>query len=189
MCRSYRSITVWALSLILTAFWCVPARAALNGAETITAAQVGANSYEYSITLHNTGDTVISSLWFGWVPFYDLLPSAPTSISSPSGWTGINAPDFFGVASVQWSTASSPIAPGQSLSGFKFDSPDSPAVIGGTSFFAGFPVTESYVYAGPPVQSGSGGVGISAAVQTPEPGAIALLLAGPSILCLRRKRR
>jgi hypothetical protein len=161
----------------------------LSASETIIASQVGPNSYEYNITLHNTGDTAISSLWFGWVPFYDLLPSAPTAISSPSGWTGVNAPDVLGVASAQWTTTTSPLAAGQFLGGFKFDTPDSPAIIGGTSFFAGFPVTESYVYAGPPVENGTGGVGFSAPVQTPEPGSLALLLAAPAIMMMRRKRR
>lgn len=188
MGKKLRVTGLSALALFIAALCSAPAFAVLSASETIIASQVGPNSYEYNITLHNTGDTAISSLWFGWVPFYDLLPSPPTSISSPSGWTGINAPDIFGVASAQWTTTTSPLAGGQSLGGFKFDTPDSPAIIGGTSFFAGFPVTESYIYAGPPVENGTGGVGFSAPVQTPEPGALALLLA-PAAFFLRRNRR
>jgi hypothetical protein len=190
MGRIQRSSIVFALPLfILLALWCTPAQAVLNATESVAASQIGPNSYEYNITLHNSGDTNISSLWFGWVPFYDLLPSPPTSISSPSGWTGINAPDLFGTASAQFTTTTNPLTPGQTLSGFKFDSPDSPAIIGGTSFFAGYPVTEAYIYNGPPVESGSGGVGISGPVQTPEPGSLALLLFAPVASLLRRGRR
>jgi len=178
---------VFSLALLVAALWHAPAFASINATETVTGAQIGPNSYEYSITLKNTGTTNIGTLWFAWTPFYDLLPTAPTSIISPPGWSGQNAPDFYGVASAQWVNTTTPLAPGQSLSGFKFDTTDPPSVIGGTSFYAGLPVTYSYVYIGQPQTDP--GFPLSAPVSTPEPGAVALLLAGSAGVFIRRKRR
>lgn len=162
------------------------ANAAISASATYTSQQLGPNSYEYSVKLKNTGTTPIGTLWLGWVPFYDLLPSAPTAITSPSGWTGVNAPDLFGTASVQWVNTTTPLAAGQTLGGFKFDTPDAPAAIGGTSFFAGFPVLESYVYiAGPQTDAG---FALAPTVQTPEPTCLGLLLVTPSFLLMRRRR-
>jgi len=187
MGKFYRFSGIWVLALFGIVVWQTPAFASISATETVTATPVGAN-YQYAITLKNTGTTNIGTLWFGWVPFYDLLPTAPSLISSPPGWNGINAPDVFGTASAQWTTTTSPLLPGATLSGFKFNSSDSPAVIGGVSFFAGFPVTESYVYIAAPQAPGDSGFALSAPVQTPEPGSIALLLAVPAGLLIRRKR-
>ena len=76
--------------------------------------------YNYDVTVTNTGTTTIGTFWFAWIPGYDLLPHAPTSIASPTGWTGANAPDVFGVASVQWVNTTTPLQPGQTLAGLKF---------------------------------------------------------------------
>src|SRR5438477_2934494 len=149
MGRFNRLRGLWLPALLCVAFCHAPAQAGLTATATVSSKQLSPSSYEYSVTLNNTGTTSIGTLWLGWVPFYDLLPSSPTAFVSPAGWTGKNAPDLFGVASAQW-VASTPLAPGSSLSGFKFDTPDSPAIIGGTSFYAGYPVTQSYVYIGGP---------------------------------------
>jgi hypothetical protein len=110
-----------------------PAAGSISASGTISEQQLGTNSFEYSLTLTNNGTTPIGTLWFAWIPAYDLLPTAPTAITSPAGWTGINAPDDFGVASVQWVNTTTPLQPGQSLGGFRFDTPDSPGVLAGTS--------------------------------------------------------
>ena len=161
-------------------------RAGISASATISPEQLAPNSYQYSLTLTNTGTTPIETFWFAWIPAYDLLPSNPTSFSSPSGWTGKNAPDSFGVASAQWVTTQNPLEPGHSLSGFVFDSPDSPSVINGTSAFFGLPVKQSYVYIGAPETDP--GFALVPTTVTPEPSALGLLLI-PAGLIFRRQRR
>jgi hypothetical protein len=161
------------------------AHAAIGASATIQSQQLGPNSYEYSLKLTNTGDTPIGTFWYAWAPFYDLLPTAPTSIISPSGWTGINAPDYYGVASVQWKNTVTPLQPGQSLTGFKFDTSDPPNVINGPSIY-GIPTREAYVYIGEPQTDP--GAAFVATVATPEPGSLALLLLAAPVLVGRRRR-
>src|SRR5436309_542399 len=79
-----------------------PAAASIIASGTISRQQLGPNSYEYTLSLTNMGDTPIGTLWHAWFPAYDQLSVHPTSITSPPGWTGVDAPDDFGVASVQW---------------------------------------------------------------------------------------
>ena len=177
-------VVVWALGVLCVAGWGSAARAASSASATIQSTQLGPGSSEYSLTLKNTGTTPIGTFWYAWIPGYDLLPSAPTNITSPAGWTGIDAPDYYGTASVQWVNTASPLLPGQSLSGFTFDTPDSPSVLGGDSIF-GLPVNYSYVYIGAP-QTDPGAL-LQPTTVTPEPAGCALLaLAG---LSLRRRRR
>lgn len=177
-------LVVCALGALL-GFVTAPVYGAISASATISSQQISPSLYEYSLTLTNTGSTNIGTLWYAWFPAYDLLPHAPTSISSPAGWTGVNAPDDFGVASVQWVNTLTPLQPGDSLSGFKFDSQDSPAVLAGTSFF-GQPIQTSYVYIGAP-ETDPGAVLIPTAV-TPEPTLLPLLLA-PFALLQRTRRR
>lgn len=176
-------MTVGVLTGLLFALVNSSADAALSASATITRQQLGANSFEYSLTLTDTGTTPIGTFWVGWIPAYDLLPSAPTSIVSPTGWTGKNAPDVFGVASAQWVNPTSPLQPGHSLSGFTFDTPDS-NVTTGTSNFFGTPIDQSYVYIGAP-ETDPGFALVPTVV--PEPASLALL-AAPAVLLLRRRR-
>ena len=171
---------------LLLGFWQKAALGALGASATLTSQQLGPTSYEYDITLTDTGTTPIGTFWFGWIPGYDLLPSAPTSVSSPSGWTGVPMHEGIGVDSVQWVNATTPLQPGQSLSGFTFDSPDTPAAISHVSSFFGEPVEESYVYIGAPETDP--GFALRATTVVPEPASL-VLLAGPATLLLRRKRR
>jgi len=158
----------------------------ISASGTISSRQISPTSYEYSLTLTNTGTTPIGTLWFGWFPAYDQLPSHPTSFASPSGWTAADAPDIFGVASAQWVTSTNPLQPGQSLSGFVFDTPDSPTVMAGTGLL-GLPVEESYVYIGAP-ETDPGFPFVPATVAAPEPTSLMLIAAAPMALLLRRKR-
>jgi hypothetical protein len=182
-----RACAVGAVVVLSLVFWRIPAYGAIGASATITPSQLGPSSYEYAMTLTNTGTTPIGTFWFAWIPGYDLLPRAPTSIISPSGWTGTNAPDFFGVASAQWVNTVTPLQPGQSLSCFKFDTPDAPDVIGGTSQFFGTPVERSYVYIGAPQTDL--GFPFTPVTVTPEPAALTLLLATPAFLLRRRSRQ
>ena len=159
--------------------------AALGASATLTPQQLGPNSYEYSLTLTNTGTTPIGTFWFSWIPGYDLLPTAPTSIISPTGWKGTDQREGIGSGSIQWVNTTAPLLPGKSQDGFKFDSPDTPDQISGTSFFAGLPVEQSYVYIGAP-ETDPGATFVATTV-TPEPASMALL-AVPALLLVRRRR-
>ena len=183
--QTRRPRVVWtSLDILFLAAWGGPTGAAISASSTIQSTQLGPNSYEYALTLTNTGTTPIATFWYAWIPGYDLLPSAPTTILSPPGWTGVNAPDYYGVGSAQWVNTANPLQPDQSIAGFKFDTPDSPSQLAGNSVF-GLPVNYSYVYIGAP-QTDPGALLIPTTV-TPEPaGVVMLALAG--VAALRRRR-
>lgn len=179
---------------ILAVFDCT-AHAQLTASATISEQQVGSDSYLYSLSLTNDSSSTVSAgaFWFAWIPGYDLLPSHPTAISSPAGWTGVDQPDVYGVASVLWGTSSDPIAPGQTLSGFSFTTPDDPAAIlygDYTGDNQDIPVTESYVYLNPPDKGFSDEI-IPTVVTSPvpEPASCVIFLAAPAILLRRRRMR
>jgi hypothetical protein len=179
------------LAFVALAFMNLPARGSLSATSTIQPIQLTSNSFEYLLTLTNTGTSPIGTFWFGWIPGYDLLPTTPTTITPPTGWQGVNAPDI-GVASAQFYSASSPLQPGQTLSGLSFTTSDSPSAIGGTSSFFGVPVEESYIYSTvPPTLSpftDPSGVLMPTTV-TPEPATLGLLAAGGLLLMRRARRR
>jgi hypothetical protein len=181
------SRALWALCVLGLALGSRTAWGALGASATISSTQLGPNSYEYSLTLTNTGTTPIGTFWYAWIPGYNLLRSTPTQIFSPSGWTGnANAPEPFGVASDQWVNTATPLQPGQSLSGFKFDTPEAPSSIFGTSNFFGYPVGYSYVYIGAP-QTDPGAL-ITPTVVTPEPATLGIMLVGIAFAASRRRR-
>jgi hypothetical protein len=173
------------------ALWQSAAMAGTSASGSLSSQQLGPNSYEYSLTLQNTGTTPIKTFWFGWIiyqPFgyvYDLLPNAPTAVTSPSGWTGAglnDSPFSPGKYGIEWTSATG-VAAGESMSGFKFDSPDNPTTIGTQTGFAGYPIRESWVYQG--ASQSDAGFEFTPAVLVPEPG-VALLL--PMGLLLNRRR-
>jgi len=86
------------------------------------------------------------------VPGQNFLPSSPTNIVSPAGWTpritGGGANDGF---AIQWTT-SSPIAAGSVLSGFGFDRPDTPTkLLGDSPTHPTQTVGTTFVYQGAPL--------------------------------------
>ena len=175
------------VALVAVSVFTGQAGAALSASATLSSQQLGPNSWQYSLTLQNTGTTPIGTYWFGWVPLYDLLPSMPTNVNSPNGWSGTAAADYFGVGSAQWVNTASPLQPGQSMSGFQFTSPDSPSAINGTSFYAGFPVEQSYVYIGGP-ETDSGFAFRTNTVAAPEPASLASAGLAGLLVLIRRKR-
>src|SRR5262245_21236438 len=69
---------------------------AISASASYTYQQLNATTDRYSVTLENTGDTNISTFWFGWVvfpPIYDLLPNLPTNVQAPAGWAGAGLND------------------------------------------------------------------------------------------------
>jgi hypothetical protein len=147
------------------------------------------STYNYTITLHNTGDTPIGTFWYGWIPGYDFLKSQPTVTSSPLGWV---APiEGFNSYSIEWynnsGNSNNNIPIGQSAQ-FSFSTADSLAVLGGKdAFFNVYPMQSAYVYAGTPEVGPAGVLTVTAAAPVPEPASLFVLsLATPALL--RRKR-
>ena len=127
-----------------------------SASATIAASQLGPSSYQYSVTLDDTGSTTIGTFWFGWVPVpnEDLLDTKPSSVTAPAGWTdtitNAGPNDGFGIEWVA-SSSSSDLQPGSSLTGFSFVSSQSPSsLFGDSSFFPGTPELTSFVYSGGP---------------------------------------
>ncbi len=189
----FRNVAV-AISVVIGAMTLAPnvARAAIGASISYTAQQLGSGSYQYSATLTNTGTTNIGTFWFGWVvypPVYDLLPSVPTSVTAPAGWTGAGLNDsFYGGYSTEWTTTTAPLAPGQSLSGFTFVSPDSPTVMASTSpVFPLFRSDTSWVYIG--ASQADPGLRLQPTQITPEPATAALSAMALLPLLMRRRAR
>jgi len=142
---------------------------------TISTNQTSA-PFNYSLTLHNTGTTNIGSFWLGWIPGEDFLPTTPTNILKPSGWSAtLNGGGVGDGHSIEFIDGGAPLAPGASLSGFGFTTNDTPAQLAGKSpFFPSTSVTTSFVYGGAPL-SGTGFQFTASVV--PEPSAFLLAVA------------
>jgi hypothetical protein len=150
----------------------------------------GNPTYNYDITLTNTGSTKIGTFWFAWLPGEDFLPTFPVSAGSPAGWNQpveIGAGNSSDGVSIQWVAQSSAtaLASGHSLDGFIFSTHDSPATLAGSSpSNPGMPVLTSEIYIGGP-ETDNGFVFRVSPAATAAPGTIAtttgLTEAAPSI--------
>ncbi len=139
-----------------------------------------AGVYDYSLTLNNTGTTTIGTFWFAWVPGGDFLSPTPTHVTLPAGWTDniFNNATNTG-SSIRWVTTTSLLQPGQSLSGFNFESTETPTQLLGnvpSGTGAGDPILTSFVYIAAPFADP--GAQIVATAVTPEPSSFALLATG-----------
>jgi Bacterial Ig-like domain len=135
----------------------IPNLAVPNATATISAAQLDADTFRYTITLDNTGKLPIGTFWYSWVPDIDFLPVEPTNAVSPTGWTAnISGGPSGGVPngfSIQWTTTSDFLAVG-GTSTFQFDSTSTPAQVNGlTPFYTNTPVGRSFVYTGLPADN------------------------------------
>ena len=161
----------FAAALLAGACATLPAAAAESASATFTSTQLSATSWQYSLTLDDTGTTDLGTFWFAWVPGKDFMPTAPSAIASPANWsaktTHAGAADGY---AIQWKAgAGGLLVPGQSLTGFTFDSSTSPQqMLGDSPFFPDTPVTTTFVYSGAPFSD----AGVQFTVQAapvPEP--------------------
>ncbi len=174
-------------ALVLSGFLTLPSSAlfavGISATATLTDTQTSSGAYNYTLNLTNTGTTTIGTFWVGWIPGAGFLPTAPTNISSPAGWTEVSTNAGH---ALQWTTTSSLLASGQSLTGFDFTSTDSPAQLLGTypgtatGVGAGDPDLTSFVYIGAPLADPGSQFVVSEAAPTvtPEPGSLVLTLSG-----------
>jgi hypothetical protein len=114
---------------------------------TYTDTMISPGEFQYNITLNNTGAVPIGVYWFSWVPGAGFLSPTPTNVMSPSGWTD-NLTNSG--AAIMWMSSSSSLASGGKLTGFSFDSTETPAQLAGKFMGMGTGtgdwITTSYVY-------------------------------------------
>lgn len=162
----------------------------LSATATVNCAEVSHGVFDYVVTLHSSGASTvpIEMFWYAWLPGEaNFLLSSPTSVQTPSGWTGTiiheGANDGYGI---KFQSSTSPVLPGQTVT-FTYTSPDSPGSLQGSSVYDfGIPVLSSVIYSG----NGIGTRYTFLATQVPEPSTLALAgVAAAGLTLLARQRR
>lgn len=156
---------------------------AQSATATISGVLVG-GSYDYTVTLMNTGTYSLNGFWYGWIQFLNDLPSIPTSPGNSLGWANTVAGN-----SIQWANSTgTALAPGQSGT-FTFISTSTPAQM--TAGIAGESVAYVNGITGSQSLPGdSTGIFAPTLVAAPEPSSLALLTAGLlGLLVATRKLR
>lgn len=181
--------------LLLSLLFVLGTASSVHAQSIIANAQIsgqaaGGGGYNYTITLNNTAASTspIGTFWYSWVPGEDFLPSSPTSVQPPTGWTDTITHNTFGADgyALEFIASSALINPGSSLA-FKFSSPDSPAALAGNSpFYLTTPVGTSFLYGGTPFSGASAEIVVQ---PVPEPSSLGLLLAGALGLLVASRRR
>jgi hypothetical protein len=177
---------------IMTLGGCVlPLFGGLIANATFRSTQIDPTDWQYTLTLNNTGTTTIGTFWFSWIPGQDYMPTSPSSITGPTGWTStVTAGGAGDGYAIQWVTATNLLGPGNSVSGFGFDSATTPAQMAGLSLFHNNPpVGTSFVYIAAPLgDPGFSFVATATTTGTPEPSSLLLLTAGIGLLGWKHKR-
>jgi hypothetical protein len=163
----------------------------------ISSTQLTPTTWQYNVTLNDTGTTNVGTLWFAWVPGEDFMPTSPLSVNSPASWTDTvtngGAADGF---AIQWVAGpGAALTPGASLGGFQFDSTTSPAQLAGNSpFYTSTPVLTSFIYSGAPLADPGFKLVVQQAASSPgaapEPASVISLVFGMGLLVtMYRSRR
>ncbi|HKE27236.1 MAG TPA: hypothetical protein VKB88_33000 [Bryobacteraceae bacterium] len=120
---------------------CMAVAGSASGSEmasaTIDPTVLGGGLFQYDITLNDIGTTPLGTFWFSWIPGQDYMPVMPTNIDSPMGWSDIvthgGVTDGY---AIQWVAGSSEVLqPGQSSSGYEFQSTVTPAELAAPNVF------------------------------------------------------
>jgi hypothetical protein len=189
MFHSIRPRRTLSLLLAIAATAAIAHAGTLSASATISGTQISPGVYDYSIDLSNTGTTTIGTFWFSWVPGAGFLSATPSDVWSPTGWTDAITN---GGAAIQWisNSSSSLLQPGWSLTGFGFESTETPAELlldfTGSGTGSGDPVLTSTVYTGAPFSSNPD---IFAVAETPEPNTLLLTLSGLGLAAASLKSR
>jgi hypothetical protein len=160
---------------------------------TMLSTQLNATTWEYDLTLNDTGTTNVGTFWFSWVPGEDFMPTVPTDITSAAGWTEIvtGSGDATDGSAIQWIAGpGAALTAGESVAGFSFESTTSPATMAGLApSHPTEPILTSFVYSGAPFSDPGLDFQVQQVAAAPEPGSIALGLIGGSALFAALRRR
>ena len=198
-CLHLRRIGAATMALGILACGTSASYAAESASGTITANTINSSKWAYSLTLTNTGTTTIGTFWLAWVPGQNYMTANPTNVLEPAGWedgpSSVSVGTYFngGGSSIEWQATSSGsyLQPGNTLSGFAFDSAQSPtSLFGAEAYFVNnkpTPTTTSFVYRGKPFSDG--GFELVPTTIVPEPQSLALYACGGLLLILKVPRR
>ncbi len=108
--------------------------------------------FHYTITLSSHEQDAIHTFWYSWVPGKNFLPTSPTNLQPPAGWTAKvthdSSTDGYGI---QWVTTGAGLTASAPLA-FGFDSTDTPDTLAGAStIYPTFAVGTSFYYKGAPL--------------------------------------
>jgi PEP-CTERM motif len=147
----------------------------VNASATLSGVLVS-GTYDYTLTVHNTGSTALEGLWYGWIPGAFDLPSTPTTAASTSGWSA-----SVSGASIQFQGDGTDSIAAGGTGIFTFDSTSSPTAMT-TGVNGGAPTGESVAYAGTIGFTGNS-TGVSqeftpTLASVPEPSTTALIVTG-----------
>ena len=150
---------------------------AQSATATIYGVAAGGGSFDYTITLQNTGTTSLDSFWYAWTQSGNNLSAAISSPGSSLGWVDTA---LTGATSISWEgNAGNALAMGQSAT-FTFVSSETPTAI--TTSPSGESVV--YVNGNGPNTFGQNSPGSASPVfsptlvAAPEPSSVSLLVAG-----------
>jgi hypothetical protein len=167
------------------------AQGTISATATITETGTSGGEFEYSMTLDNTGTVPINAFWYGWVQGSFDLPSTPTSLTAPLGWSSI--PDG---NSVQFENSSGAAIPAGGFGLYSFQSTASPTALT-TGISDGAPTGSSVVYDTPtgPSTFGENDPGVASGpfqptlTSVPEPSTFGLLATGLTGMSLWMAKR
>jgi hypothetical protein len=147
---------------------------AQSATATISGVAAGGGVFDYTITLQNTGTTLLDSFWYAWTTSGNNLSVGITSPGSSLGWTDTA---LEGNTSISWAgNSGNALAEGNSAT-FTFDSTETPSAITtspsgeSVAYVGGIDFSQNSPGDSTPVFSPS-------LVAVPEPSSLGLLMAG-----------